>query len=89
MHCYQVFGVAIIIILNVITVGLLVATSVSYDWFLSNEDTSNINVSKERLGLWKSCKTKNGWTSCVTSKDILKFNMNRQGIIVELSFIKE
>ena len=81
MHCYQVFGVAIIIIFNVITIGLLVATGVSYDWFLSSKESLNV-ITKHRLGLWRSCqKTENGWTLCVISKDILKFETDRQGMI--------
>ena len=80
MHCYQVFGVAIIIIFNVITIGLLVATGVSYDWFLSSEESLNV-ITKHRLGLWRSCKIENGWTLCIISKDILKFETDRQGMI--------
>lgn len=85
MTCCQVFGVVLIFVISVSTVGLLIASGVSYDWFISNNDTP----SQVRDGLWRQCKTTNNIEKCFTHENILKFSELRrdQDILILLHIV--
>ena len=85
MPCCHVLGATLIFVFSVISVGLLVACGVSYDWFILAADSPN----QSRIGLWRSCETINNVEMCRVDDDVLKFPDTRRGRISHRPYLKE